>query len=123
VWRKLKQLGAISLQDAAWVLPWTAKTQEHFQWLATEITELGGAARVWVATLVLDLTGESLQNQFLAQVDMEYKAIQAELRRKGRDLPALARRFQQTQTHDYFGSKIGATVRQQLLAARKERSK
>ena len=46
VWRKLKQLGAIALQDAAWVLPATTKTQEHFQWLATEIAELGGEARL-----------------------------------------------------------------------------
>ena len=37
VWRKLKQLGAIALQDAVWVLPQTPRTQEQFQWLAIEI--------------------------------------------------------------------------------------
>ena len=41
VWRKLKQLGAIALQDAAWVLPKTPRTQEQFQWLAAEITAKG----------------------------------------------------------------------------------
>lgn len=31
IWRKLKQLGAIALQDAIWVLPQTSRTQEQFQ--------------------------------------------------------------------------------------------
>ena len=31
VWRKLKQLGAIALQAAVWVLPQTPRTQEQFQ--------------------------------------------------------------------------------------------
>src|SRR5690348_15616912 len=30
-WRKLKQLGAIALQDAVWVLPATPRTQEQLQ--------------------------------------------------------------------------------------------
>ena len=42
VWRQMKQLGAIALQDAVWVLPETPRTREQFQWLAAEITELGG---------------------------------------------------------------------------------
>lgn len=33
IWRKLKQLGAIALQDATGVLPQTSRTQEQFQWL------------------------------------------------------------------------------------------
>lgn len=43
VWRKLKQLGAISVQGAIWVLPTTPRTREQFQWLASEILELQGA--------------------------------------------------------------------------------
>jgi hypothetical protein len=46
VWRKLKQLGAIAVQDAVWVLPVTPRTQEQFQWLASEIDELGGRRRI-----------------------------------------------------------------------------
>jgi hypothetical protein len=118
VWRKLKKLGAVALQDAAWVLPATAKTQEHFQWLTAEIAELGGEARVWSATLLLEFADEPLRKQFLAQVETEYNAILAELRRKRRDLPALSRRFQQARAHDYFSSQLGQTVRERLLAAR-----
>ncbi len=42
IWRKLKQLGAVALQDAAWVLPSTDRTREQFQWLAAEVTEKNG---------------------------------------------------------------------------------
>jgi hypothetical protein len=122
VWRKLKRLGAIALQDAAWVLPATPKTQEHFQWLAAEIAELGGEARVWSATLLLEFADEPLRKQFQAQVDAEYNAILAELRRKRFDLPALARRFQQALAHDYFCSELALTVRKRLLAARQDKA-
>src|SRR5688500_3104919 len=71
-WRKLKKLGAIALQDAAWVLPATPKTQEHFQWLAAEIAELGGEARVWSGELLVEFADEPLRTQFLAQVEAVY---------------------------------------------------
>jgi len=118
VWRKLRKLGAIALQDAAWVLPATPKTQEHFQWLAAEISELGGESRVWSATLLLEFATEPLRKQFLAQVEAEYKTILVELRRKRPDLSALARQFQQVLGRDYFSSDLAQTVRKRLLAAR-----
>jgi Protein ChrB, N-terminal len=121
VWRKLKQLGAIALQDAAWVLPETPKTHEHFQWLAAEIAELGGEARLWSSTLSLELSDNSLRQQFVAQVEEEYKLILTDLKRKGRDLPAIARRFQQAAARDYFSSELRQTVRQRLLDARENK--
>lgn len=121
VWRKLKQLGAVALQDAAWVLPATPKTQEHLQWLAAEIAELGGQARLWEAALLLELGDESLRRRFEAAVTAECRAILAALRRRRRDLPALARRFQQVVARDYFASELVAAVRQRLLAARQEK--
>jgi hypothetical protein len=121
VWRKLKQLGAIALQDAAWVLPATPKTQEHFQWLAAEISELGGEARLWLSTLQLEISEETLRKQFEAQVDTEYKEILGKLKRKNRDLPALARRYQRVASRDFFSSELGNTVRQKLLAAQEKK--
>src|SRR5262245_48438516 len=37
IWRKLRQLGAVLLQDAVWVLPANPRTQEQFQWLSTRL--------------------------------------------------------------------------------------
>ena len=36
VWRKLKQIGALAVQDAVWVLPQSKRSAEHFQWPAAE---------------------------------------------------------------------------------------
>lgn len=118
VWRKLKRLGAILLNDAAWVLPATPQMAEQFQWLATEIKELGGEYTLWKAELVLDGQGQDLSNQFNAQVDESYRELLKELKRKKRDLAALSRRYQQVQAQDYFGSELGKRVLTTLIAAR-----
>ena len=50
VWRKLKRLGVAQLADGVVALPADARTREHLEWLADEITENGGTATVWDAT-------------------------------------------------------------------------
>lgn len=117
VWRKLKQLGAIALQDAVWVLPQTARTQEQFQWLASEITELQGNAVLWEAAQLYATDNESLRRQFMEPVDAEFRAILAELKKKSCDLAALSQRYQETATRDYFASPVGRQVRDKLLKA------
>ncbi|MBX3448182.1 MAG: hypothetical protein KF777_01410 [Planctomycetaceae bacterium] len=117
VWRKLKQLGAIALQDAVWVLPLTPRTQEQFQWLASEITELQGEAVLWEADHVYATDREGLRRQFLEPVEAEYREILAALRKKDRDLAALSKRFQEAHARDYFASELGRKTRDKLLAA------
>jgi hypothetical protein len=115
MWRKLKQLGAILLPDAVWVLPATPQTRERFQWMASEIAELGGEATVFVAKLDGERQQAGLVKEFCATVDDAYKEISAQLRRKNPDLKALTRRYQQTLAQDYFRSKLGDKVRRPLL--------
>ncbi len=117
VWRKLKQLGAIAVQDAVWVLPATPRTQEQFQWLATEIVELGGEAMYWRAEVLPAGHEQSLVEQFSKAADTAYREILAGLKRKSRDLKALAKQYQETQARDYFQSKLGVQVRDRLLGA------
>lgn len=117
VWRKLKQLGAIALQDAVWVLPQTSRTQEQFQWLAAEITELKGEAMVWEADQLYATDPETLRRQFTEPVETEYREIMAALRKKRPDLAALSQRFQEAQARDYFASELGRQTRDKLLAA------
>lgn len=118
VWRQLKQLGAILLQDAVWVIPANARTQEQFQWLAAEIAECGGSATLWSAAPAFDGHDADLVEQFEKQADQVYGAILRDLKKRRPDLLALARRFQQAQAQDYFHSKLGKQVREALLAAR-----
>lgn len=42
VWRRLQQLGAVAVKNAAYALPNTETALEDFQWLAQEIVDAGG---------------------------------------------------------------------------------
>lgn len=117
VWRKMKQLGAVAVQDAVWVLPASARTHEQFQWLAAEITELGGEATMWTSDLVYATDEHALRRQFEGPVETAYGEILQRLKEKG-DPAALAKRYQQTLALDFFQSPLGRQVRDRLLAAR-----
>jgi hypothetical protein len=117
VWRKLKQLGAVALQDAVWVLPRTPRTQELLQWLATEISELKGDAVLWQADQLYATDEDSLRRQFVEPVEVEYREILAALKKKGRDLETLSRRFQDAQGRDYFNSPLGNQAREKLVSS------
>ena len=116
IWRKLKQLGAILLHDAVWVLPARPQTREHFQWLAAEITELGGDASVFVSELDGEARCAALVKAFSVRADEFYKGIIAELNKKNAEVPTLARTYQQALAQDYFQSKLAGKVRKALLA-------
>jgi len=116
VWRKLKRLGALLLNDAAWVLPARDATREQLRWLGSEVAEAGGEALVWEARLALGQE-EALVEQFAAQVEGPYREILDELGRDGADVGALSRRYQQVMSQDYFGSALGQRVRAALAPA------
>jgi hypothetical protein len=121
VWRKLKRLGALLLQDAIWVLPYTPRTAEHFRWLVTEIQEMNGEAMLWRASLVLGMQEEVLVQRFVAQVEKEYAALLEQLTHKRSALAELSRQYQLIQVKDYFDSDLGKKVRTKLIAQRGRR--
>ncbi|MBI3968415.1 MAG: ChrB protein [Chloroflexi bacterium] len=116
VWRKLKRLGAVLMQDAAWVLPATPWTLEQFQWLAAEIAEADGEATVWESRLVRG-QDEALTQQFLAYVEPAYAEILTSLQAEDANLAALSRTYQEVRRRDYLQSELGKRVRDALLAA------
>jgi hypothetical protein len=118
IWRKLKRLGALLLHDAVWVLPASARNREHFQWLAAEVSELGGDALLWQADALQVAQENQLIQQFLAQVEPAYQEILAALAQPDRNPAVLARRYQQILIHDHCESRLAAQVRAALLAAR-----
>lgn len=118
VWRRLKRLGALLLHDAVWVLPATPWTREQVQWLAVEITELGGEVYLWESRLLLNGQEDTVIYQFLEKVETIYRDILTELEQEDADLVALSRKYQQARTQDYFQSALGPQVRDRLLAAR-----
>lgn len=115
VWRKLKQVGAIALQDAIWVLPAMPRTQEQLQWLAAEIIELKGEATVFRSQLLFPGQGPALRDQFETPVRAAYQEILKGLGRRKPDLAALSKKFQQTKNLDFFQCELGERVRMKLL--------
>jgi hypothetical protein len=118
VWRKLKQLGAVAIQDAVWVLPATPRTREQFQWLAAEIMELGGEVSLFTSQVVLTLQEQSLQEQFESPVRQAYAEVMSALKGRKPDLAALSKRYQQVKAQDYFQCPLGEKVREKLLSAK-----
>ncbi|MFL6623220.1 MAG: Chromate resistance protein ChrB [Sulfurifustis sp.] len=118
IWRKLRRLGAMLLNDAAWVLPATPATAEQLQWLATEIKEMGGECTLWQAELLLDEQEEELIRRFHAQVDEPYRKLLVALKRKQADIAALSRQYHLIHSQDYFRSDVGKQVFQALAEAR-----
>ncbi|MEW9672724.1 Chromate resistance protein ChrB [Ammoniphilus sp. 3BR4] len=118
VWRKLKRLGAVLLHESVWCLPSTLKTREQFQWLVVEIQELGGEASLWETRLVIGGQDEMIIQQFIQQVDKEYKEILEELKKEESDLVLLSKKYQQIKIQDYFQSELGKQVLEELQAAR-----
>ena len=118
IWRKLRALGAVLLQNAIWVLPDSERAAEHFRWLVTEIQEMGGEACLWRSDLLLGVGESSLVQQFVEQVDREYAALLKALDRKNADLAEMSRQYQQISKEDYFHSQAGQRVRERLMALR-----
>jgi hypothetical protein len=116
VWRKLKRLGALLLNESIWVLPDTPRTAEQFQWLAAEIQEMAGDAYLWRSSSFFEVQQDALVDQFLQQVDLLYGDLLKKATKKKTDLSQLSRDYQQIVDRDYFNSELGQQVREKLLS-------
>lgn len=96
-WRKLQKLGAVSIKNSVYVLPFNEKTHEDFQWLKQEIESAGGEAAVFRANSVEGATDEEIINTFRRTRDEEYARVTAEFealtgavrgQKRGSHLPA-----------------------------------
>jgi hypothetical protein len=79
IWRKLQKLGAVSIKNSVYVLPFNDKTHEDFQWLKQEIEVLGGEAAVFRADAVEGATDNEIISLFQKQRNEEYVQVTAEL--------------------------------------------
>jgi hypothetical protein len=118
VWRKLRGLAAHAVQDAVWLLPETGRNREKFQWLASEIDEMGGRAALWQARSLTARQDAALLKHFREPVEKAYREILKALGKRKRDLGALSRRFREAQAGDHFGDGLAATVRRRLISAK-----
>jgi hypothetical protein len=80
VWRRLKRLGVAQLGDGLVALPADARTREHLEWIAEEVTEAGGEASIWLAQPATAGQERELAQRMAAARAEEYAAILTEAR-------------------------------------------
>jgi len=75
IWRKLQTLGAISIKNSVYALPFNDKTNEDFQWLKKEIEAIGGEANVFRAGAVEGATDTEIISLFRQTRNEEYSQL------------------------------------------------
>jgi hypothetical protein len=129
VWRKLRDLGALYLQDGVAALPEDAVTREQLEWLQLRVREAGGEATLWEARPGTIAEEAELVGAFRSSREEAYQTIIAEverLRRKAQmgggdlseQLRKLEREFRAERRRDYFRSPLRLVAAGALKAAR-----
>jgi hypothetical protein len=109
IWRKLKALGVGQISDGLVALPADARTREHLEWIAQEVTEAGGTASIWISRPTTLASERDLAASMAAARAAEDTAITAEAAAASAAATArqsLARRLRtelrRVQRRDYF---------------------
>jgi len=129
VWRKLRDLGALYLQDGVTALPEDAVTREQLEWLQLRVREAGGEATLWEAKPGTVAEEAELVEAFRSSREKTYRDIIARaerLRRKAQmgggalseRLGKLEREFRAERRRDYFRSPLRLEAAGALKAAR-----
>jgi hypothetical protein len=128
VWRKLRDLGALYLQDGVAALPEDAVTREQMEWLQLRVREAGGEATLWEGRPGTVAEEAELVEAFRSSREKAYRAIIAgaeRLRRKAEmgasvleQLGKLERGFRAERRRDYFRSPLRLQAAEALKAAR-----
>ncbi len=132
VWRRLKTLGALYLQDGVAALPEDAVTREQLEWLQLRVREAGGEATLWEALPNTVAEGRALVEEFRASREAAYRDLIAaaeKLRRKAafgacgaallEELAGLERDFRAERRRDYFRSPLRKTADAAIREARR----
>jgi hypothetical protein len=91
LWRKLRRLGVVQLQDGLVALPLDARTREQLEWLAEEVTDAGGHAALWLAEPATAAQERELAQRMATAVAADYQAVAKEAE-AARSLPPGPRR-------------------------------
>jgi Protein ChrB, N-terminal len=125
LWRQMRMLGALNLQQMVCLLPKTPELEGEFQRLAYKIEEFGGEANLLTITSPSKEWEERIITGFNAIIDEEYAEVaeneerfQDEIRRETRkgkftfteledmeaDREKIIREMEKAQTRDFFGA-------------------
>jgi DNA-binding transcriptional regulator PaaX len=132
VWRKLKALGALYLQDGAAALPDDVVTREQLEWLQLRVREAGGEATLWEALPNTVSENRALVEEFRSLREAAYKELidaAGKLRRKAaigagetvlfEELARIERAFRTERRRDYFKSPLRKVADAAIREARR----
>jgi DNA-binding transcriptional regulator PaaX len=132
VWRKLKALGALYLQDGAAALPDDAVTREQLEWLQLRVLEAGGEATLWEALPNTVAENKALVEEFCALREAAYRELidrAGKLKRKAaigaggtvhlEELARIERDFRTERRRDYFRSPLRKVADAAIREARR----
>src|SRR5438552_7272914 len=74
VWRRLQQIGAVAVKNAAYALPDTEAALEDFTWLRQEIVDAGGGALLLRAQAPGTADAE-IEQLFRNERDADYRKL------------------------------------------------
>jgi hypothetical protein len=105
--QRLSRIGAVSLKNSVYVLPWSDDALEDFQWIAQEITAGGGQAFICAGEILAGVTEGELRAQFNAERTRQYEQLRDEVRQTAGDAkePVVARlrqRLSEVRAVDFF---------------------
>ncbi|MDP9410232.1 MAG: adenoviridae leader/packaging 3 family protein [Actinomycetota bacterium] len=131
VWRKLKALGALYLQDGVAALPEDAVAREQLEWLQLRVREGGGEATLWEALPNTLAERNALVEEFHASREAAYRDLIEAATKLGRkaafgadgaglleELAGLERDFRAERRRDYFRSPLRKTAAAAIREAR-----
>lgn len=132
VWRRLKALGALYLQDGAVALPDDAVTREQLEWLQLRVREAGGEATLWEALPNTVAENAALVEEFRVLREAAYRELidSADgLRRKAavgagqtmllEELARIERDYRTERRRDYFRSPLRKVADAAIREARR----
>jgi hypothetical protein len=80
-WRRLQQLGAISVKHSVYVLPNSAQAVEDLEWLRSEIQGMKGQASIFTAASIDGVEEREIVEQFRSTRAEDYRRLRRELGR------------------------------------------
>src|SRR5437868_6056244 len=77
-WRRLQRVGAVLLNNSAYLLPQSAESREDLEWIRGEIEAAGGQATVLAAGAMTRTASNAIADVFRAARRPEFEAITAQ---------------------------------------------
>jgi hypothetical protein len=124
VWRKLRRLGVVQVQDGLVGLPADARTREQLEWIADEVLDANGDATVWLARPGSRAQERAFATRMAEAVAADYAAVAAEARQaldldpgpRSRALARLRRELGRVRQRDFFPPTERDTAQQAVEA-------